>query len=136
MGGHRSTQNLGISNAKLLGIAVDNPLKFYSYFSNLVSKSNNKLSAFARMIKYLDPPKKRVLVKACFESQFKYCPLARMFHSCQLNKRINRFRERAVRLIYGTKYSRTNKVKFVEDLPLKKLKWYDLHRQTISLQIF
>ena len=43
--------------------------------------------------------KKRILFKAFFESQFKYCPLVWMFHSREVNQRINRLRERAQRLV-------------------------------------
>ena len=40
-------------------------------------------------------------------------------------------------LIYGTKYSRMDQAKFVENRqPLKNLKGYGLLRQTIPLQIF
>ena len=43
--------------------------------------------------------KRRTLLKAFFKSQFKYCPLISMFHSCQLNK-IKRLHLRALRFIY------------------------------------
>ena len=35
-----------------------------------------------------------------FTSQFSYCPLIWMFHSCNLNYKINLVHERALRLIY------------------------------------
>ena len=38
--------------------------------------------------------------------------------------------------MYGTKYSRIDQVKFVEDSLLKNLKGYGLLKQTISLQMF
>ena len=41
-----------------------------------------------------------------FESQFKYCPLVWMFHSREVNQRINRLHERALRLVYND-YSST-----------------------------
>ena len=44
--------------------------------------------------------KKRVLIKAYFESQFKYCPLVWMFHGRQVNNKINCRHERALRMIY------------------------------------
>ena len=40
------------------------------------------------MIRYLEPQKRRALVKAFFESQFKSCPLVWMFHSRQSNQKL------------------------------------------------
>ena len=34
-------------------------------------------------------------------SQFKYCPLAWMFHGTEVNQRINRLRERDLRTVYN-----------------------------------
>ena len=39
-------------------------------------------------------------MKAFIESQFQYCPLIWMFHSRNLNNKINRLHERALRLVY------------------------------------
>ena len=42
----------------------------------------------------------RILFKAFFESQFKYCPLTWMFYSRSTNNRINHLQERTLRLVY------------------------------------
>ena len=39
--------------------------------------------------------------KAFIESQFSYCPLIWIFHSRTLNSKINRLREKALRIMYG-----------------------------------
>ena len=39
-------------------------------------------------------------MKTFIESQFKYCPLVWMFHSRQMNNRLNRLHERALRVVY------------------------------------
>ena len=88
------------SNVKLLGIVIDNQLKFDRYVRNLCSKANNKLNVWTGMIKHLYPQKRRVVVIAFYKSQFRYFPLTWMFHSRQLGKRINRIYERALQLIY------------------------------------
>ena len=49
--------------------------------------------------------KKRIIMKSFFESQFEYCPLIWMFHSRELNNKINHFHERALRIIYNDKSS-------------------------------
>ena len=39
-------------------------------------------------------------MKTFIESQFNYCPLTWMFHSRQLNSKINKLHERALRIVY------------------------------------
>ena len=41
----------GTSNVELLGIAIDNQLKFARHVSNLCSKANSKISVFTWIIK-------------------------------------------------------------------------------------
>ena len=53
-------------------------------------KANQKFHALKRIAKYLDSNKLRILMKAFIELQFNYCPLTWMFHSRQLNNKINR----------------------------------------------
>ena len=53
------------------------------------------------------------LMKAFLTSQFNYCPLIWMFHSRQLNNRINNINERALRLVY-----KDNKLTFNDLLEL------------------
>ena len=89
------------NEVKLLGIKIDTQLKFDNHISDIYLKAGRKLSVLTRMIKYLDFYKRRILFKAFFESQFKYCPLVWMFHSRKTNNKINRLHERALRLIYN-----------------------------------
>ena len=42
----------------------------------------------------------RILFKAFFKSQFKYCPLTWMLYSRSTNNRINDLQESALRLVY------------------------------------
>ena len=44
--------------------------------------------------------KRRTLFKAFVVSQFSYCPLVWMFHTKELNSRINSLHEKALRLTY------------------------------------
>ena len=85
---------------KLLGITIDNDLKFDEHLNNVCLKANRKLSALIRIRKYLDFNKTRILFKGFFESQFKYCPLTWMFYSRNTDNKINLLHERALRLVY------------------------------------
>ena len=88
---------------KLLGLTIDNELKFEKHVSSLCLKANRKLSALSRMGKFLSFAKKRILYKSFVESQFKYCPLIWMFHSRTCNTKINRLHERALKGSRGQK---------------------------------
>lgn len=89
------------NKVKLLGITIDKQLKFDNHVLNICSKAGRKLSALTRMLKELSFDKKRIVLKAFVESQFSYCPLVWMFHSRELNTKINRLHERALRLVYN-----------------------------------
>ena len=63
-------------------------------------KANQKLSVLGRLAGLSTFDRKRILLKAGFESQFKYCPLIRMFCSRWPNNKISKLYERVLRLIY------------------------------------
>ena len=77
------------NSVKLLGITIDNKLNFNEHVDNICKKAN-KLEALARIAKYLSQCKLRIIMKTFIESQFNYCPLTWMFHSRQLNSKINK----------------------------------------------
>ena len=86
---------------ELLGIIIDNKLNFNDHISNLLKKGNKKLHALARISKYLDKDKLRIVMKTFILSQFNNCPLNWMFHSRIMNNKINKLHERALRLVYN-----------------------------------
>ena len=47
-------------------------------------------------------------MNAFFKSQFNYCSLIWMCHSCENNNKINRLHERCLRIIYNDKQSSFN----------------------------
>ena len=90
---------------KILGIVLDNQLKFDKHVENISQKASRKLNALARVTNYMELPKRRILINTFFKAQFNYCPAVWMFHSCSLNNKINRLHERCLRMIYNDKYS-------------------------------
>ena len=75
---------------KLLGVKFDSNLSFESHITSLCKKASEKLHALARISHYMDLNKRWNLVKAFIIFQFSCCPLIWMFHSRNLNNRINR----------------------------------------------
>ena len=84
----------------LLGINIDNELKFDQHISNICSKANKNLSVLCRMKNILTFQQRRILFKSFFEAQFKYCPLIWMFCSIAANKKINNLHEKALTIVY------------------------------------
>ena len=91
------------NSVELLGVKIDNNLNFTEHVSNLCKKGNQKFHTLARISKYLDEDKLKIIMKTFILSQFNYCPLVWMFHSRKLNHKINRLHERALRLVYKDK---------------------------------
>ena len=79
---------------------IDKRLSFETHISKLCKKAGSKLSALARISRYMDANKLKILMRAFVISQFEYCPLVWMFHSRHLNSKINRIHETAVRIAY------------------------------------
>ena len=97
-----------ISNEKsvdLLGIKFDRNLKFDDHVNKLYKKGNQKLHALARIARYLDSEKLKMLMNTFITSQFNYSPLIWMFHSRALNNKINKLHKRALRLAYNDQNS-------------------------------
>ena len=91
------------SIAKLLGVNIDDKLKFENHISKLLKKANSKLYALLRVSKFMSHSKLRLLLKSFIESQFNYCPLIWMFHSRKINNKLNKLHERALRAVYKNK---------------------------------
>ena len=98
---------------KLLGFKIDTKLSFENHVFPLCKKASLKFHAFARVLNFMDLAKRKSLIKAFTTSQFNYWPLIWIFHSSQLNNRINKIHERALRLVY-----KDNKLTFNDLLEL------------------
>ena len=71
---------------KLLGITIDNDLKFDEHLNNVCLKANRKLSALTTIRKYLDFNKTRILFKGLFERRwFVFPSIIAIFRHCALN---------------------------------------------------
>ena len=100
--------NFDITNSKsekLLGVKFDHKLSFDDHISELCKKASRKIHALSRIASYMDISKRCILMNAFFNSQFSYCPLVCMCHSCANNGKINRLHDRCLRIIYSDKQS-------------------------------
>ena len=88
------------NQVKLLGITIDNELKFDDHITKICRKANSKLSALSRLSRYLSMEQKKLLYMSFIEAQFKCCPLTWMFYSRSCNNKINKLHQRALSLVY------------------------------------
>ena len=85
---------------KLLGIKIESELTFNKYMEMVCKKASQKLNARSRLCAFIPFHKCKLLMNAFFESQFSYSPLVWMFHSRQVNSKVNSLHYRALRMVY------------------------------------
>ena len=85
---------------KLLGITLDKILDFKCHVENVCKKAGQKLHALARVTKFMDQEKLQTVMNAFILSQFSYCPVIWMFHDRNVNNKINKIHERALRIAF------------------------------------
>ena len=90
---------------ELLGVFIDHKLTSEIHLLNIVQNINQKLHALAKISKYMPQKKLRIIMKAFVSSQFAYCPLIWMFYSRQINHKINKLHERALRIACNDHFS-------------------------------
>ena len=86
---------------KLLGVTIDNDLKFKSHIQNLCAKANNKTCALRRIRSHLPLNKAKIIFNSYILSNFSYCPLIWMFCNKKENNIINNTHKRALRILYN-----------------------------------
>ena len=89
------------NDGKILGITIDNNINMKKHIKNICKKAGNKLNALARIAKYIDLSKRKLLMKSFVISQFNYCPIIWMYCQRESNNLINKIHERALRIAYG-----------------------------------
>ena len=80
---------------------IERNLNFDDHVISLCKKAGRKLTVLARLFKFMSFKQKRILMKTFVESQLGYCPLIWMFHSRNVNSKINHLQERSLRITYN-----------------------------------
>ena len=85
---------------KILGIVLDNKLKFDEHVSQMWLKASRQINALKRISKYLDEKCRILVYKSFISSNFNYCPVSWMFcGKTNLNK-LEKLQERALRFLF------------------------------------
>ena len=116
------------NEVKLLGITIDNRLKFKKHIEELCKKASHKLHALRRIRGYLTVEKARQ-GKA---SQFNYAPLIWMFAGKTLINKICKIHHRPLQVVYN-EYNKS----YQELLQLNNIvSIHERHLQYLALKVF
>ena len=85
---------------KLLEVVKDRGLGFNEYISSFCKEAGRKLSVLSRLSNLMSFQQKRLLIKSFAEAQFGYFPLAWVFQSRGLDRKINDIPKRFLRIVY------------------------------------
>ena len=86
----------------LLGIEIDDKLKFESHISQLCIKAGGQLNSLYRFRKYLTPLTKKLSINSFILSNFTYCPLVWHFSSAKSKNKIELIQKRALKFFHET----------------------------------
>ena len=87
------------SEVVLLGIEIDNNLKFKKHIHHLVKKAAGQLNFLSKQSKFLNHDAMRIVIESFVLANFNYCPLVWHFCSCESINKLEKIQERAFRLL-------------------------------------
>ena len=120
------------SEVKLLGITIDERLKFDRHVDILCKKAAKQLNVMYRFKNIFNSKEKGVMYNTFILSNFNYCPIIWHFCGKTSTKKIEAIQERALRFMYNDKES-------TYDSLLKKCQCNTLHIRrimTIATEVF
>ena len=110
---------------KLLGIELDNRLKFDAQISTMCKKAARQLNALKRIGHLLDEQGRMKIFRSYILSNFNYCPLVWHFCSKSNLTKIEKIQERALRFVYrdySSKYEQLLNSSKLQSLHLGRLR--------------
>ena len=88
------------SDVVLLGIKIDDKLTFAKHVSAFCTKASQQLNAFTRISKFLSYDSKKLVINSFINSNFQYSPLVWHFCGHVNNNKIEKIRERSLRILH------------------------------------
>ena len=88
-----------IKAVELLGIEIDDKLRFNLHISKICNSVANQLNAVTHLRNSMTFNIKEALINSYFMSNFNYCPVVQMFSSVKSLNRIQYFQKRALRIL-------------------------------------
>ncbi len=106
---------------KLLGVTIDNKLKFSMHISNICLKAGCNLNALKRVAKSLPVNVKLLLYKTYILCHFNFCPLVWHFCSQSDTDKLEGLQKRALRFVYSDYESDYDSLLSRANMPTLKL---------------
>ena len=111
MGNSDATLNFKCENStisvtkefEMLGIAIDNKLKFDNHVAKICRKVSQHIAVLKRMKKMLPFERRRDLYIACILPHFNYCSETWIFCSKSAADKLEKLNERAIRFVFRDK---------------------------------
>ena len=117
---------------ELLGIVIDNQLKFKKHIENPCKKASFKLYALRRIRKFLTVEKVRILANAFINSQFNHAPLIWTFASKTAINKILKIYFRTLHIVYSEYHN-----SYEELLQINKdISIHQKHLRILPLEIY
>ena len=101
--------NFGIGNeviksedhVRLLGVDIDNMLKFDVHITSLCKKAARQINVLRRISAYFDESSKLLIFRSFILSNFNYCPLVWHFCGATLTQKLEKLQERGLRFVFS-----------------------------------
>ena len=97
----QGSKTVAKDHVKLLGIEIDNKLKFDKHVQTLCQKVNKKTSALSRLNMYISREQALSICNVVILSNFNYCPLIWLFCNKGANKKIDRAHNRLLKILHN-----------------------------------
>ena len=88
-------------NVTLLGVQIDENLKFDAHIDKICKKTANTLNSLKRLARYMGDREKKIIMNSFILCHFKYCPLIWILCGKGSQDKLEKINERALRLAYS-----------------------------------
>ena len=91
---------LPTDNIRVLGVTLDDHLKFDAHITNICIAASRQINALKRLSKYLNERSRVLIYKSFISSNFNYCPVTWMFCGRKNVTKLEKLQERALRFVF------------------------------------
>ena len=88
-------------NIKVLGVTLDDHLKFDAHITNICITAFRQINALKRLAKFLNERSRILIYKSFISSNFSYCPVTWMFCGRKNVMKLEKLQERALRFVFN-----------------------------------
>ena len=91
---------LPTDNIKVLGVTLDDHLKFDAHITNICTTASRQINALKRLTKFLNERSRILVYKSFISPNFDYCPVTWMFCGRRNVIKLEKLQERALRFVF------------------------------------